>query len=173
MCNLLADSHPLTLNKRNSISSPKIQTQFFSKNITKEEKQQIIKQKKIEEIMDPKKQKMKDLKNFEIKLENNQENIEQLIVNTIPNEIGSKQDINAKEFFKEKVNANDGLKFETPAFKPDSKGLFDFEMNMEDLKNEDIFFSNKAKTMAESVGIWKLIKIEQKHFSAILWSLFI
>lgn len=141
----------MTLNKRNSISSPKLNTEFFQKNITKEEKQKIMKQKKIEEIMDPKKQKLNDLKNFEIKLENNQKNIEQLIVNTIPNEKGSKQDINAKEFFKEKVEANDGLKFETPAFKEDQKDFFDFDMNIDDLKNEDIFFSNQKKPLAKSV----------------------
>ena len=141
----------MTLNKRNSISSPKLNTEFFEKNITKEEKQKIMKKKKIEEIMDPKKQKLNDLKNFEIKLENNQKNIEQLIVNTIPNEKGSKQDINAKEFFKEKVEANDGLKFETPAFKEDQKDFFDFDMNMDDLKNEDIFFSNQKKPLVESV----------------------
>lgn len=138
--------------RKNSTSTPKLlNNQFLKKNGENENMRETVKKKKIEDIMDPKKQKLEDLKNFEMKLENKQEYIKELIVNTNPNEKGSNKDMNAKDFFKDNAVTNDGLTFETRVPKSESKGVFDFEMNMDDLKNEDIFFSNKAPKLSNSV----------------------
>jgi hypothetical protein len=138
---------------KNSSSSPKIQTEFFPKNVDVSKNQIQIQKQQIEEIMDPKKKKIETLKNFELKMEKNKETIDQLIENTIPQNSMSKNDVDAKTFFKEKVENSDRLKFETPAFGKQSTGLFDFNMNVDDIKDEDLFFKNKVKTPSDSVSI--------------------
>jgi hypothetical protein len=94
--------------------------------------------------MDPSKRKYEDLKEFEMKMDQNKGTINELIENTIPINSTSKQDLDAKTFFKENVQNSDRLKFETPAFGKRSSGMFDFNMNMDDLKSDDLF-KNKPK----------------------------
>lgn len=148
---LTEDRRPSLIKKHTSASSPKLETQFFSKNVDNGNLLKQIQKKNIEDIMDPNKKKIENLKKFELKMEDNEGNIDELIVKTIPKESNSKKNINAKTFFKEKIENNEGLKFETPAFGKQSTGLFDFEMNVDEINQEDLFFHNKVDTPAESV----------------------
>ena len=95
--------------------------------------------------MDPNKKKIETLKEFEMKMDKNKGTIDELIENTVPINSTSKQDMDAKAFFKENLQHSDRLKFETPAFGNTSSGMFNFDMNMDDLKKEDLF-TNRPNT---------------------------
>jgi hypothetical protein len=139
------------LNKINSASSPKIQTEFFSKKVEHMNPKRPTEKETIEDIMDPNKKKKENLKKFEMKMENKEKMIDELIINTIPGEGNSKKEIDAKTFFKNQIENKDGLTFETPVFGKASNGVFEFAMDVENLKEEDIFFKNKMKSPGESV----------------------
>lgn len=136
-------NQPRRLSRLNSASSPKLETQFFSKKVENEVLLNQMQKQNIERIMDPKKQKRDDLRKFQDKLAGEGGQIEALMDNTIPQKSTSKRDVDSKTFFQETIEQPEGLKFETPVFDPKSAGLFDFDMDVENLRQEDIFFKEK------------------------------
>lgn len=136
------------LKNMNSASSPKLQTKFFPKKDAAQPGP--TPKQKIEDILDPSKKKKEDLKKFELKMETNEKNLDELIIKTIPD--NSKKEIKAKAFFKDQIVGKEGLKFETPAFGKKTPGVFEFDVDVGELKTEDIFFKNKIKSANESVS---------------------
>lgn len=128
------------MSKLNSASSPKLETQFFSQKVENENLLNQMQKKKIEHIMDPRKQKQENLQKFQNKLAADKHQIDALMENTIPQKSTSKRDVDSKTFFENTIGQSEGLKFETPVFDPKSTGLFNFDLDVENLRGEDIFF---------------------------------